>query len=111
VRAVAADAVIVSASAPRLPNTSCIAVPGVKAETLVIGLDLAGIAVSAGSACSSGKVETSHVLEAMGLSPEIAGGAVRVSLGFGTKNDDIKRYVSAFGELIKRLKRNAKEAA
>ncbi|MHA1134165.1 MAG: cysteine desulfurase family protein [Alphaproteobacteria bacterium] len=111
VRAVAADAVIVSASAPRLPNTSCIAVPGVKAETLVIGLDLAGIAVSAGSACSSGKVEVSHVLEAMGLSPEIAGGAVRVSLGFGTKNDDIKRYVSAFGELIKRLKRNAKEAA
>ena len=111
VRAVAPDVVILSASTPRLPNTSCMAVPGIKAETLVIGLDLAGIAVSAGSACSSGKVEASHVLEAMGLPMEIAGGAVRVSLGFGTKNDDIERYVSAFGELIKRLKRNAKEAA
>jgi cysteine desulfurase len=110
-RAIATDAVIVSAAVPRLPNTSCIAVPGVKAETLVIGLDLAGIAVSAGSACSSGKVEASHVLEAMGLAPEIAGGAVRVSLGFGTTNDDIQRYLSAFGDLIKRLKRNAKEAA
>jgi len=111
VRAVAANVVILSASAPRLPNTSCMAVPGVKAETLVIGLDLAGIAVSAGSACSSGKMEASHVLAAMGVAPEIANGAVRVSLGFGTKNDDIQRYVSAFGGLIKRLKRNAKEAA
>ena len=64
------------------------AVPGViKAETLVIGLDLAGIAVSAGSACSSGKVEASHVLKAMGAGSEIATGAVRVSLGFGTTND------------------------
>ena len=109
--AIASDAVILSASAPRLPNTSCIAVPGVKAETLVIGLDLAGIAVSAGSACSSGKVEASHVLQAMGMAPEIANGAVRVSLGFGTGNDDIQRYLSAFGGLIERLKRNAKEAA
>ena len=51
----------------RLPNTSCIAVPGAKAETLVIGLDLAGVAVSSGAACSSGKVEASHVLRAMGV--------------------------------------------
>ena len=67
-----------------LPNTSCIAVPGTKAETLVIGLDLAGVAVSSGSACSSGKVEASHVLSAMGVPPELAQGAIRVSLGFGT---------------------------
>ena len=91
--------------------TSCIAVPGVKAETLVIGLDLAGVAVSAGSACSSGKVEASHVLAAMGVAPEIAQGAIRVSLGFGSENTDIQRYLSTFGALVKRLKQNAKEAA
>lgn len=111
VRALCADAVVLSAGVPRLPNTSCIAVPGVKAETLVIGLDLAGIAVSAGSACSSGKVEASHVLAAMGVAPKIAQGAIRVSLGFGSENTDIQRYLSAFGELVKRLKHNAKEAA
>jgi cysteine desulfurase len=111
VRVLRPDAVVLSARVPRLPNTSCIAVPGVKAETLVIGLDLAGFAVSAGSACSSGKVEASHVLAAMGASPEIAHGAVRVSLGFGSENTDIQRYLSAFGELVKRLKRNSKEAA
>jgi cysteine desulfurase len=111
VRAIAADTVILSRDVPRLPNTSCLAVPGVKAETLVIGLDLAGIAVSAGSACSSGKVEASHVLAAMGVQPEIAHGAIRVSLGFGSGNTDIQSYLSAFGELVKRLKRNKKEAA
>lgn len=111
VRALRPDAVVLSAGVPRLPNTSCIAVPGVKAETLVIGLDLAGIAVSAGSACSSGKVEASHVLAAMGASPEIARGAVRVSLGFDSGNTDIQGYLSAFGELVKRLKQNSKEAA
>ncbi len=111
VRTLRPDAVLLSSGVPRLPNTSCIAVPGVKAETLVIGLDLAGIAVSAGSACSSGKVEASHVLAAMGASPEIAHGAVRVSLGFGSENTDIQRYLSAFGELVKRLKQNSKEAA
>jgi len=111
VRALCSDAVVFSAGVPRLPNTSCIAVPGVKAETLVIGLDLAGIAVSAGSACSSGKVEASHVLAAMGVAPEIAHGAIRVSLGFGSENTDIQRYLSAYGELVKRLKQNSKEAA
>ncbi len=111
VRNIAPDAVVLSASVPRLPNTACLAVPGVKAETLVIGLDLAGVAVSAGSACSSGKVEASHVLAAMGVAPEIAHGAIRVSLGFGSENTDIQRYLGAFGDLVKRLKRDAKEAA
>jgi len=111
VRALCADAVVLSAGVPRLPNTSCIAVPGAKAETLVIGLDLAGIAVSAGSACSSGKVEPSHVLAAMGITPEIAHGAIRVSLGFASENTDIQGYLSAFGALVKRLKQNSKEAA
>jgi cysteine desulfurase len=111
VRAAAADAVVFSKATPRLPNTSCFAVPGAKAETLVIGLDLAGFAVSAGSACSSGKVEASHVLAAMGVAPELAQSAIRVSLGFGTRNTDIQSFLGAFGDLIKRLKRAAKEAA
>jgi cysteine desulfurase len=109
--AIAPDAVIVSGGADRLPNTSCIAVPGAKAETLVIGLDLEGVAVSAGSACSSGKVEASHVLRAMGLPPDLAQGAIRVSLGIGTSSHDIERFLGAFGELIKRLKQSPKAAA
>ena len=102
--AIAPDAVVLSAAVERLPNTSCIAVPGAKAETLVIGLDLAGVAVSSGAACSSGKVEASHVLRAMGLGEELAQGAIRVSLGFATKRDDIERFLRAFAELIKRLR-------
>jgi cysteine desulfurase len=100
----APDAVVVAANVGRLPNTTCLAVPGVKAETLVIGLDLAGIAVSAGSACSSGKVEASHVLSAMGIANELAQGAIRVSLGFATKRADIDSFLRAFGELIGRLR-------
>ncbi len=104
VRAVAPDAVVFSSGVPRLPNTSAIAVPGTRAETLVIGLDLAGVAVSAGSACSSGKVEASHVLTAMGMAPEVVQGAIRVSLGLGTDTADIERFVGAWSEMITRLK-------
>jgi cysteine desulfurase len=110
VLAVEPDTVVVSGRVARLPNTSCLAVPGTKAETLVIGLDLAGVAVSAGSACSSGKVEASHVLSAMGLSLELAQGAIRVSLGFGTVSADIERFIGAWSELIKRM-RQRQEAA
>jgi cysteine desulfurase len=111
VRAVAPGAVVVSASVPRLPNTTCLAVPGAKAETLVIGLDLEGVAVSSGSACSSGKVEASHVLRAMGVAPELAQGAIRVSLGFASDSSDIERFLRAFEGLIKRLKGSRKAAA
>ena len=111
VRAIAQDAVVFSSTVPRLPNTSSFAVSRTKAETLVIGLDLAGIAVSAGSACSSGKVEASHVLAAMGVEPELVQGAIRVSLGVGSENTDIQSFLSAFSDLIKRLKRNTKAAA
>jgi cysteine desulfurase len=107
----APDAVVLSSRVPRLPNTTCLAVPGAKAETLVIGLDLAGVAVSSGSACSSGKVEASHVLSAMGVAPELAQGAIRVSLGFATSNTDIQAFLRAFGELINRLKQSRKVAA
>ena len=103
-RAIAPDAVVLSARVARLPNTTCIAVPGAKAETLVIGLDLAGVAVSSGSACSSGKVEASHVLSAMGVPEEIAQGAIRVSLGFATERADIENFLKAFAELINRLR-------
>jgi cysteine desulfurase len=109
--ALAPDAVMFSASVPRLANTSYFSVPGAKAETLLIGLDLAGVAVSSGSACSSGKVEASHVLAAMDVAPELAQGAIRVSLGFGSKRDDIEAFLKAFGELIERLKASRKVAA
>jgi cysteine desulfurase len=102
--AIAPGAVVLAARVKRLPNTTCIAVPGAKAETLVIGLDLAGVAVSSGSACSSGKVEASHVLNAMGVPEELAQGAIRVSLGFATKRDDIESFLTAFDQLIKRLR-------
>ena len=102
--AIAPDAQVLSARVARLPNTTCIAVPGAKAETLVIGLDLAGVAVSSGSACSSGKVEASHVLSAMGVTEEVAQGAIRVSLGFATKRADIDNFLKAFDDLIKRLR-------
>ena len=111
VRTIAPDAVVFAQSVPRLPNTSSIAVPGLKAETLVIGLDLAGVSISAGSACSSGKVETSHVLAAMGAVPEVARAAIRVSLGIGNSDHDIQNFLIAFGDLVKRLRKDAKEAA
>jgi cysteine desulfurase len=104
VLAIAPDAVVLSTGVDRLPNTTCIAVPRAKAETLVIGLDLAGVAVSSGAACSSGKVEASHVLRAMGVPEELAQGAIRVSLGFATKRDDIENFLRAFAELINRLR-------
>jgi cysteine desulfurase len=94
-------AVIVGGEAKRIANTSCIALPGTRAETLVIKLDLEGIAVSAGAACSSGKVGTSHVLEAMGLAPQIANAAIRVSLGPETSEHDIAAFLAAWEKVAK----------
>jgi cysteine desulfurase len=88
--------VVIGAAAERLPNTTCIAWPGKLAETLVIQLDIAGIAVSAGSACSSGKVGSSHVLAAMGLPDAMAKGTVRISLGPETSRCDIERLFAAW---------------
>jgi len=93
-----------------LPNTTLFTVPGLRAETAVIGFDLAGIAVSSGSACSSGKVQRSHVLQAMGFGPELAQGAVRLSLGWSTGDADIDRCLEAWrmlaGGLLKGQRRN-----
>ena len=88
---------------PRLPNTTLFTVPGLKAETAVIGFDLEGIAVSSGSACSSGKVQPSHVLEAMGFGPELAKGAVRLSLGWSTTEADIDCCLEAWRKLASAL--------
>ena len=97
-------AVIFGAGAHRLPNTSCFAVPGLDAETLLMALDLDGIAVSSGSACSSGKVARSHVLAAMGVAPEIANAAIRVSLGWNTTSAHIHHFTAAWRKIIARHK-------
>ncbi|TPQ41210.1 cysteine desulfurase [Bradyrhizobium guangdongense] len=94
-----AGATVFSDAAERLPNTVLFTAPGLKAETAVIGFDLEGIAVSSGSACSSGKVQPSHVLIAMGLDPQTAQGAVRLSLGWSTQEGDINRALEAWRKL------------
>lgn len=99
-------AVIVGqAASERLPNTTLVAAPGLKGETAVIALDLGGIAVSSGSACSSGKVASSHVLAAMGLAPELARGAVRLSLGWTTTEVDLDTVLDAWNNVIPALLR------
>jgi cysteine desulfurase len=95
--------IVFSGDAPRLPNTTLFTVPGLKAETAVIGFDLAGIAVSSGSACSSGKVQPSHVLAAMGLGRDLAQGAVRLSLGWSTSQTDIDMTLEAWRTLANTL--------
>ncbi|QIO34215.1 cysteine desulfurase family protein [Bradyrhizobium sp. 1(2017)] len=94
-----AGATIFANDVERLPNTVLFTAPGLKAETAVIGFDLAGVAVSSGSACSSGKVQPSHVLSAMGYDPAVAQGAVRLSLGWSTEPDDINRALEAWRKL------------
>ncbi|MDH3968810.1 MAG: aminotransferase class V-fold PLP-dependent enzyme, partial [Rhodospirillales bacterium] len=88
--------------APRLANTSCFAVPGLAGETQVMALDLAGVAVSAGSACSSGRVRASHVLRAMGASEEEAASAIRVSLGWRSEAGDVEGFLEAWAALYQR---------
>jgi cysteine desulfurase len=106
-----AEAVAVSAGAivcgagPRLPNTTCLALPGVRADAQVIALDLAGVAVSAGAACSSGKVARSHVLDAMGL--PFADCAIRVSLPWNAAVADIDAFAAAYAAMAARMLRRA----
>jgi cysteine desulfurase len=102
-KAISQNAVIFGETADRLPNTTLFAVEGVKAETAVIALDLEGIAVSSGAACSSGKVQPSHVLAAMGVSPALLRGAVRVSLGWATTKVDVDRFLGAWIKLASAL--------
>ena len=92
------EATIVGKAAPRLPNTTCLLTPGKAAETLLMQFDLAGVALSSGSACSSGKIGKSHVLAAMGLAPEISKSALRFSCGPKTTVDEVDRAIKVYGE-------------
>ena len=111
IRAVAPDAVIFGADAERLANTSCIAMPGVSADSQLMNFDLADIMVSSGSACSSGKVAKSHVLAAMGVADDLAETAIRVSLGWTTTEADIDRFVAAWTDLYRRTHADVRKVA
>lgn len=98
---IAPGVIFFGTEAPRLPNTSCFALPGLPAETQVMALDLAGVAVSAGSACSSGKVRPSHVLRAM-AAEDMAACAIRVSLGWASETSHLERFLDAWSALYSR---------
>ena len=102
-RRIAPDMVIFGGSAERLPNTLAFAIPGVRAETALIAFDLDGIALSSGSACASGKVWRSHVLDAMGVPATLAEGAIRLSLGWNSSDADVKNFAAACERLVASL--------
>jgi len=108
---IAPEAVVVGAQAERLPNTLAFAIPGLKAETALIAFDLAGVALSSGSACSSGKVKRSHVLDAMGVEPALAEGVLRVSLGWSTTKEDVIRFAEACERVVGPLYKRKVSAA
>lgn len=108
---IAGDAVFFGAGQARLANTSCFAVPGIEAQLLLMFLDIEGVAVSSGSACSSGKVKRSHVLTAMGVAPELAGGAIRVSLGWDSSEEDCALFVKALEKAVRTNKGRPRGAA
>ena len=103
IRAATPEAIIFGQGAVRLPNTTLFTHPGLKAETAVIAFDLEGVAVSSGSACSSGKVQPSHVLAAMGVEATLARGAIRISSGFATSETDIDHCLKAWRKLSESL--------
>ncbi|MGI9435103.1 MAG: cysteine desulfurase family protein [Geminicoccaceae bacterium] len=109
IRAIAPAVRIFGEDAPRLPNTSCLTMPGVSHETQLIAFDLKGIAVSSGAACSSGKVGPSLVLAAMGVPDQEAGTAIRVSFGWDSEPSDVDRFLEAFADLFNR-QRSRREA-
>ncbi len=103
----AKETIFVGKDATRLPNTACFAVPGWKGETQVMQMDLAGFAISAGSACSSGKLRASRVLRAMGYDEATASGAIRVSIGPGVGEEDVLRFAEAWLEKLKKHRARA----
>lgn len=98
------DVVIFGAAVERLANTTAFAIPGVRAETLLIALDLAGVAVSSGSACSSGRVRPSHVLAGMGVDPALAQGALRVSSGWATCEGDVEGFCRTLEKTVRNMR-------
>ena len=109
-KAASPQVIIFGTQVERLPNTTLFAVPGMKAETAVIAFDLDGVAISSGAACSSGKVQPSHVLAAMGVPPGLARGAVRVSLGPTTTESDVDRFIDAWIRVSQGLLKQAEAA-
>ncbi len=109
--AITPDATVFGRNGPRLPNTTLFALAGIKAETAVIAFDLEGVAVSSGAACSSGKVQPSHVLAAMGVSGPLQRGAVRVSLGWNSTAADVERFLSAWRKLAAALSKEQRGIA
>jgi cysteine desulfurase len=107
--ALAPEAVVIGAAAPRLPNTTALALPGFAAETQVIALDLDNVMVSAGAACSSGKVGPSHVLAAMGAAPDIARSTIRISLGWSTSETETGHFLKSWMALYRRRRGDTAE--
>ncbi|MEL7344955.1 MAG: aminotransferase class V-fold PLP-dependent enzyme [Pseudomonadota bacterium] len=103
----ARDAIFVGAGAKRLPNTSCVIVPGWKGETQVMQMDLAGYAISSGSACSSGKVRESRVLRALGFDDAAASSAIRISMGPQTTKDEIMGFAAAWSHQYEKFRARA----
>jgi cysteine desulfurase len=111
IRALTPELVIFGEAVRRLPNTSLVAVPGTKAETALIAFDLNGIALSSGAACSSGKVQASHVLAAMGVEEGLARAALRISLGWETNDSDLDLFVIAWKKVVSSLRRDSRGRA
>lgn len=111
IRSIAQDAVIFGERAARLPNTTFFAAPGVPAETALMMLDLEGIAISAGSACSSGKSAASPTLQAMSVGSEIGRGAMRVSTGWNTTDADVEQFLRVWSKVYTSLKKSGARAA
>jgi cysteine desulfurase len=110
-RALVPDLVVFGSGADRVGNVTNFAVPGLGNAVAMMGLDLIGVSVSSGSACSSGKVGPSHVLRAMGVSSELAGCALRLSLGWGSSISDVATYLKGFDDVVGRhLSRRANAA-
>lgn len=101
----APNAIVFGRDVERLPGTSCVAMPGVGSETQLMAFDLAGVAISAGSACSSGKIEASHVIKAMGYGQEVAATAIRISGGWGTTEEDTRKAAAEWKKLYDRVGR------
>jgi len=98
------DTFVFGGNAPRVGNTSNFAIPGLVAETALMALDLEGVCVSSGAACSSGKVHASHALTAMGVSDDLAHGALRISFGWSSRDEDVDAALAAFDKLVARVR-------
>ena len=105
IRKIGNDIIVVADKAERIANCSCLILPGISGETQVMHFDLAGISLSSGSACSSGKVKTSHVLTALGLNETLANSSIRVSIGRKTTAGDIDEFLTSYGQLYERTEK------